>query len=215
MIAMTIKVDLESEDTVVAILPSGSPWPVYPRELGYFNKKIKDYRDQFSLSNVSDLGELDRVIQYETLAHRYATWAGDGKDYWGNDVNDAKMMDINKQLSGEVRLIKAALGIDKVTRDKTTGDDSVASRFAEVARKCKEFGVMRNAQFDKALELVAQLDANLTLHRNSSPEEQKLMQCRKDDIWDWIENSLLPDYRQIDADFRKNSQRQWIETINR
>jgi hypothetical protein len=97
--------------------------------------------------------------------------------------------------------------------DKQRGEDSVAMYLQRLRERAKEFGVTREKQLDKALELFNQLKALMTLHDNCTPDEQKEMGCTTPEVLEWIRNPCITDYDEIDAYFRQHQQRAWIREI--
>lgn len=204
-------VDPHSDEIKQVLLATGTAWGVYPREVAYVNERVKAYRRDFSMDNASDKVSLDQVIQLETLIQRYMTWAAETQDYWGEPVNEKLTSDTVKSLSGELRAVKASLGIDKVTREKNQGTESFLARWNDLLKRAKEFGVMRNEQFDKALETFQELKAKLVLHDHSTDEERKMLGCRMEDIILWIREEAIPLFDAIDEEFRAGGTEKWPE----
>lgn len=192
------------------MLPSGAAYFVFPREVSYFTERVRQYKSQFAFDNVSDLGELDKIISFEVLIYRYSVWAGEQQDYWGESVDEIELARKYKDLSMEVRALKEALGIAKVTREKLQGNESFPVYLQNLHERAKQFGVTRNAMFDKALETFMDLKARLTLQQQCTESEQKDLKCTIPDILEWLRETAIPDFDKIDADFRENQQKFWI-----
>jgi hypothetical protein len=201
------------EDLRIVMLPSGGSFNVYKREVQYFQERSKKYLKDNLFTNSSDLATLDQVLMLELLVWRWTNWVSQQKDYWGEPVPESQYARSIKETSAEGRQLKAALGIDKVTRDKQRGEDSVAMYLQRLRERAKEFGVTREKQLDKALELFNQLKALMTLHDNCTPDEQKEMGCTTPEVLEWIRNPCITDYDEIDAYFRQHQQRAWIREI--
>lgn len=199
------------EDGLPVQLPSGAQFYVLTQdEVDYVQDRVKRYTSDNHFTNVSDLQDVDRLVTMELLSHRWTLWVSRRKDYFDDDIDEKAFRASINDYSSEVRQLKKALGIDKLTRDKQKGDDSVTEYLAQLRIRAKEFGVMRNTQLNKALELFNQLKMLLTLHDNSDEVERREMHCTEDDIFEWMRQVAFPEYDVIDAHFRENSQKYWI-----
>src|SRR4051794_920358 len=146
-----------AEGMVDVVLPSGATFPVYEDEVGYFEERTKRYLDDNHFANVSDLQDLDRVLMAELFVFRWNTWISNQKDYWDEAVDLDQLQRASKEHSVELRQLKKQLGIDKTSRDRTKGEDSVPVFITNLLARAKEFGVMREEQLAKALELFMEL----------------------------------------------------------
>lgn len=210
---MAVGGDEHEEDLRVVMLPSGGSFNVYMREVVYVEERSKKYLKDNHFTNASDLATLDQVLMLELLVWRWANWVSQQTDYWGEPVSEPAYAKAMKETSAELRQLKAALGIDKVTRDKQRGEDSVSAYLQNLRERAKEFGVTREKQLDKALELFNQLKAMLVLHDNCTLDEQKEMGCTDLEVLDWIRTVCVPEYDEIDAHFRANKQRFWVRAM--
>jgi hypothetical protein len=111
--------------------------------------------------------------------------------------------------SKEVRLLKKALGVDKTTRDRVSGDDSVAARWAKVLQRAREFGYTRNAQAVQAIESMHRVASIIAVHRNMDETERREFGFEIDDIVDVIDEEVAK-YREIDEKFRFEVQQYWV-----
>ena len=197
------------EDLIEVTAPSGAPFSVMTdAEKRYFEKVAADYMRDNRFSNTSDLQDLDRILIWETMCWRWGLWLSQEKDYWGNDLDLEVIRKSLNDYSKELRLLKKALGIDKVSRDKDKGEQ-VATYIMNLGQRAKEFGVMRNQQAVKAITLFQELIALITLHDNCTPEERKENHIQEADILNWI-REVREEFEQIDKDFRANSQTYWV-----
>lgn len=115
--------------------------------------------------------------------------------------------------SGEVRQLKKMLGIDKVARDKQKGEGSVSEYIENLRAQAKEFGIMRETQLDKGIELSQQLIALITLSDNCDEHEQRELHVTVPDVVDWIREVYIPEFQAVDEHFREHSQRTWIRAM--
>lgn len=198
------------EDLVPVKLPSGATFWVYRREKGYFDERVKRYQADNSFSNISDLQTLDMIISLELMSWRWAIWVSQQTDYWMDPVDEKELNEQIKKTSTELRQLKSSLGIDKVTRDKARGEDSVAHYISELRQRAKEFGYMRNEQAAKAIELWKELEAKMQLFQNCTPDERREMKADWDHVMEWVIAEAIPQFNDIDDKFRQTSQRYWI-----
>ena len=113
--------------------------------------------------------------------------------------------------SNEIRQTKKMLGIDKKSREGE--GQTVADYIENLRQRAKEFGVMRNDQAAKAIELFQELSAFIMLHDNTDDVERKEQHCNQEDIINWIREIAIPEFNEIDAKFRETSQKYWIQEI--
>ena len=191
-------------------MPSGGLWTVHDEEVDYFTERVDLYLKQNHFPNISDLQDVDRLLQLELFVYRWGTWLSRQKDWWGDTIDEDKLQKAVNSYSTELRQLKKQLGLDKATRDRQKGDDSVAAFIQNLLIRAKEFGVMREQQLAKALELFNQCKALVTLYRNCDDTERREMHVTQDDVIEWLETVAFPEFDQIDAYFRQNQQRMWI-----
>lgn len=203
---------LAAENMVLVQLPSSAPFPVHEEEVAYFQQRVHLYVTEFRFLNISDLQDVDRMTILELMVYRWGQWLTRGKDYFGDPVDLNETQKQFKEYSNELRQLKKLLGIDKLARDKAKGDDSVSAYIASLQRRAKEFGVMREAQLGKALELFQQMSALVTLHKNCDELERREQHITTDDLIEWLRDIAIPEFEQIDAYFRTHSQKMWIRS---
>ena len=214
MIVMTDTVDIDKlnkEDGLNPVmLPSGSKFFVHKGEVQYFNDRVQRYQADNHFTNMSDLQDLDRLIVTELLVWRWGMWVSQKRDYWGDPIDENQWQKAIKDHSAEIRQLKKSLGLDKETRDKQKGEGSFEEYLKNLRMRAKEFGVMRNEQACKAIELFQQLKSLVILHNNCDEQERAEQHIRLEDLLDWIENTAIPEFDEIDEKFRQTSQRYWI-----
>lgn len=198
------------DDLSPVMLPSGGLFQVYDREVGYFNERVKKYLSDNHFTNIADLATLDQVLMGELLVWRWMNWVTQQKDYWGDPVDESGLAKTIKDTSTELRQLKSSLGIDKITRDRQRGEESVAAYITNLRIRAKEFGVMREQQLGKALEIFNDLKAKLTLHDNCTEDERQELGVTTPELLDWLRNKAIPEFDAVDEHFRQNKQKAWI-----
>lgn len=193
-------------------LPSGAFISVpTEEEATHLGNKVAQYREQFNLDNVADLGEVDRCLTLELLSHRYQTWLARRCDYDAKTIDENALQQRCKEMSNELRQIKKTLGIDKVSRERQTGRGSAYQRVTDILDRARRFGLMRNAQSAKATELAMELISMMTARSNCKNDKQKrMLRVTDEDIFEWIETVFTPEFMEIDEAYRREDQRMWI-----
>lgn len=198
-------------DLPTVTTPAGATIPLANNsEVRFYERIATQYQDDNGFQNISDLLELDRLLNYEVMCFRWSNWLLRGHDYEGGPI----MASLNKDIqlySKEVRDIKAGLGIDKKTRDKDRGS-TTAEFWDNLRLRAGQFGVHRNEQVIKAHTLWKELEGKVTLYKNSTDVERTLFHCHESDIFDWLEEKFV-EFDEIDKAFRLE-QKIWIREIN-
>jgi hypothetical protein len=202
-------------DLVYVQLPSGAPFEVMgDEEADHIDHLSKQYTKAFEFSNISDIQELDRVVAMEVQTYRWNRFISRGMDYNNKPVDGVDLQKRIKEYSGEIRQTKKGLGIDAVTREKTRGEGSVPSYIALLREKARLFGIHREHQLDRALELWNQLMSIAAVYANAVDEdERRLIHHTAEDIITWILEVASPEYKEIDAYFRTHSQQYWVQDL--
>lgn len=194
-------------------LPSGANFVVLTQdEKKYLEDRVTRYLADNHFSNVSDFQDIDKLVVFELFLHRWSLWLSYGQDYFGVEVDERVLAGQCNSYAVEIRLLKKSLGVDKPARDKMRGDDSVPNYLSSLRERAREFGVMRNSQFDKVMELFQQLKALIGFYDRSDETERKESGVTQDEIFEWMREVALPEFERIDEDFRKNKQRFWVRS---
>lgn len=205
--------DLIPEDGIEVTTPSGSTFKVLNQaEYDYFTDVSARYLRDNHFTNITDLQDLDRVIQMELMCWRWNQWLSAERDYYGDQIDPEKIQRAINEFAKEIRLTKKAMGIDKNTRDKDKGE-SVADFIDKLRIRAKEFGVMRNEQAAKAISLFMELRSLITFHDNCDEQERKENNVEIHDILEWLRTVAFPEFDEIDAKFRESSQKYWIREL--
>lgn len=200
--------EIESHKGILVNTPSGGNVPVLnEEEARFYNQIAEQYQDDNKFTNISDLLELDRVLNLEVLCYRQGTWALLESDYDGKPVSKDIQKNL-KDLSREVRDIKAGLGIDKKTRDLGKGD-TIAEKWENLKSAARSFGVHRNEQLIKAHTNWKELEARVQGYKMSTDPERTQFELHGEDLLDWLDEKF-EEFDKIDEAFQK-SQEIWIK----
>lgn len=204
--------EIQPDNGIPVELPSGATYFVLTDgEEHYLRDKIERYLSDNHFVNVSDLQDIDRMIVFELLIHRWTLWISRGRDYYEEDVNTKHLSEMVNDYSREVRQLKKALGVDKMSRDRTRGDDSVAALWENLKRRAKEFGYMRNAQAVAAITSFQRIKAMVSFHDNCDETERKENACETNDVLEVLREEIAK-FDRIDEEFRFNIQSLWIRS---
>lgn len=181
-------------------------------EEDWWNSAMTKYMDQYSFENVSDLADLDRLVAAELLSMRYAYWLARGKDYKNEDFVVKSISDLKLKEDTEIRLLKKQMGMDRKGRIESE-QESVADYLKNLLRRGKEFGVHRDMQVAKAIDLFMELKKLVGLNERSDEEETVYLGVSDEEIVQWVREVAIPEFEKIDEAFRKN-QRIWIKEVS-
>lgn len=195
-------------------LPSGTPFPVLNEaEAEHLKRRVAEYLDQFQFNNVSDIAVLDAIVTNELIMFRDATWASRRQDYNGKPIDaatEAKLRQSVKELSAECRQLRKNVGIDKVARDRARGEGSIHQRWQNVCDRAERFGIHRNEQSAKAIELAMQGISLIDYFKNCTPDERDLLHMNEADIIEWFDTVFRPEFLALDEYFREHEQKLWV-----
>lgn len=203
----------DQEGMVRIRLPSGAVFPVHEVEVDYISNITRLYLSENHFVKITDLQDVDRMLMLELMTYRWGNWLSRQKDWWGDTIDPNEIQKSLNAYSTELRQLKKQLGLDKATRDKEKGDDSVSAYIQNLLVRAREFGVMRENQLSKALELFKQLESLVTLYQNSDEIERREMHVTLEDVLDWMTTIAFPEFEAIDAYFREHQQRMWIRKM--
>jgi hypothetical protein len=147
----------------------------------------------------------------ELLVYRWSSWMLSEVDYSGDRIDPQEYKNQIRDYGNEIRQTKKMLGIDKKSREGE--GQTVADYIENLRQRAKEFGVMRNDQAAKAIELFQELSAFITLYDNTDALERNEQHCDQHNIIEWIREVAIPEFNEIDAKFRETSQKYWIQEI--
>lgn len=199
-----------AEDGIAVELPSGATYYVLTdEEARYLQERITQYLEHNHFVNISDMQDIDKMITFELLIHRWTMWLSKGKDYFDEAINVKQYSDMTQDYSREVRQLKKALGVDKSTRDRTRGDDSISALWSNLQRRAREFGYMRNKQYEQVIVSFQRLKALMIFHQRCDEVERKENACEMEDVFEVLKEEIKK-FDEIDEKFRFEQQALWI-----
>lgn len=180
------------------------------QEQRWFNLTKQKYLSENKFTAVTDIQDLDRLLNLELMVFRWSNHLSSGYDYANNLVDDDLLRKQLKEQSDVILKLKMSLGLDKKTRDAVLNDGSFHTWFMDAKRRARTFGIHRENQLRNALTLINELSGHLGAFDRSDEEERKKLQfVSEKDIVDWIRESMLPRYREVDEYFIEHEQKMW------
>lgn len=197
----------DDDSTIFVTTPSKAKWPVLTKEEAkVYNSSKKAYMDELRFDNHIDIKELDRLLAQELLWYRRSYWTSLERDYNGEMIGP----DVEKgivEASKAIMEIKKNLGLDKRTRDGGNAE-SISELWDYLCLRAREFGILRNQQAIKAIDILKTMEAMLTAYDGSTGPERKQFGFEIEDIIEYF-RSELPNFNAIDDAFREG-QALWI-----
>lgn len=195
---------------IAVISPSGGTFYVLTLdEEAYYNDRASRYMTDGRYTFVSDLQVVDQILITELFIWRWGLWISMDEDYFGDPIERDKLQASLNNYLKEVRQLKKSIGMDKTSREAARGDN-ISEYWDDLRRRAKEFGVMREDQLTKALTLFMELDALVTKHENYNERERHEYELTMEDVFKWIKEVAIPEFKEIDNHFRANQQRFWV-----
>lgn len=180
-------------------------------EAEWYEKQRDKYLHDNRFTNVSDFQDLDRLLILEIMVYRWSTWLTQGFDYLASRVDEKVMKDSIKEYSTEIRLLKQALGIDRVNRERDKGE-TLGDYIQTLLLRAKEFGYQRNKEYEKSVTLVWELVNMVQTYDRCDEQERRELDLSHETIMEWIRMHLIADWDVMQESFRKE-QKMWIMDI--
>jgi hypothetical protein len=183
-------------------------------ERDWFNRSRDDYLKQAKFTEHTDLMDLDRLLALELMIYRWTVWIAAGIDYDENATDDRELQRNIKLYSDQITKVKESMTLSKKARDDRAKAGNFADYLTDLKARAKEFGIHRETQLDKALELLNELFAVVSSFERSDNEEREKMGFPDEaSVLAWIIETARPEYEAIDAHFRANQQRYWVREL--
>lgn len=187
-----------------------------PQEAQFYDSARDRYMSDNVFSVASDLRSLDRLLFFETQMFRWQWQLSIGLDYDNQLLEASDETAIRRSIKETAPLItqiQTDLGLTKAGRDKQQ-HESVGAYITQLQQAAKQHGVRREKQLGKALELTKELFSLVGTYRRSNENERKKLGFETvEDILDWIEGYMKPEFDAVDEHFRHHQQRFWVREL--
>lgn len=192
--------------------PGGSTYQLQTQEeADWYDLRHQQYRQHNHFTNESDLQDLDRLLTLELAVHRWSIWLAQGFDYMYTRIEENALKNNIREYSTEIRQVKASMGIDKANRDKNKGE-TFSDYTQNLLLRAKEFGYMRNEQYEKAVTLMWRLRTFTKTYYRCDETERAELDLSPEKILTWVNEEMLAEWDELAAEHRKN-QSMWVKTI--
>lgn len=184
------------------------------KERDWFEATRDRYLNQTEFTQETDKQDLDRLLVMELMIYRWTAHIASGADYEGILVDEKDLQRNIKLYSDQITKLKDSMGLSKKARAAEADKGNVSDYIDGLKAKAKRFGIMREKQLDKALELLKELFALVEVFERCDQEERdKIGFPDEASILEWIRETAKPEFDAIDAHFRENEQRYWIREM--
>lgn len=175
-----------------------------------YNEGLAAYTTNVAYTERSDLEDLERILFMELMVYRWGRWMMAGREYDGTLItNEGELRRWVQDYTDRITKIKESLKLDRKGRENDQSA-SFQQRWERLAQHAKDFGVMREAQLGRALEIMQGLFSVVgAFDRSDEEERNKLGFPNEAAIIQYIRESR-PEFDGIDAHFRQSQQRFWI-----
>ena len=182
-------------------------------EADFHTQQMSRYMAENAFTAVSDLTDLDRLLNYELLVFRSNRWLSSGREYDGSELTLGQQTELRRQMkeiSALISTVKNDLGLTRTAREKEAFE-SVGTYIVSLKERAKQHGVRRESQLTTAIVLVNELKSLVgTFDRSNELERRKLGLESEADIVEWIRVKFIPEFDAVDQHFRDHQQRFWI-----
>lgn len=192
---------------------------LHQSEKDYYEQARTKYLSEYTFTHANDLRMVDRLLMLEVQCQRYQWYTLAGIDYEANILTTKEESEYRraiKEIQAQIQALQKELGVTKAEREAATQVDSVGTYITELLQRAKDFGVMREQQLDRGIELVQELFAMAGAYKRSNENERRKIGLENPEtIIDWIVEVMEPAYGEIDHHFknREDGQRYWIRRV--
>ena len=175
-----------------------------------YNAALTAYTSGVTFTDQSDLEDLERILFMELMCYRWGRWLMSGKEYDGTVVsNEGELRRWINDYATQITKIKESLKLDRKGRE---GDQATTffERWTQLAQHAKDFGVMREEQLGKALEIMQGVYSIIGAFDRSDEEERRILGFPDEAAIVQYLRETKPDFDAVDEHFRQNKQRFWV-----
>ena len=178
---------------------------LHRREKELYELARDKYSEEYEFTLANDFRMLDRLLLLEVEFSRYQWFTSAQMDYEGTDLLAKELSEYRsalKDIGKEIREIQNDLGVTKAQRDKA-GVNDVGEYLQQLRLAAKAHGIKREKELGKAIELCKELFALVgAFQRSNENERRKLGFESSQDVVDWVESYMVPEFNAIDEYFR-------------
>lgn len=185
-------------------------------EQTFYQQARDKYLAENQFTAASDMRALDRLLLMEVQVFRWQWQLAAGVNYeleFLEPRDEAALQKALKETGPMISALQNDLGLTKNQREKDK-HDSVGAYLTQLKISAKAFGVMREKQLGKAIELTKELfNVAGAYKRSNDKERSKLGFESAEDVVDWVLEVMKPQFDEVDEHFRQNDQRFWLRKL--
>jgi hypothetical protein len=185
-------------------------------EQTFYQQARDKYLAENQFTAASDMRALDRLLLLEVQVFRWQWQLAAGVNYeleFLEPREEAALQKALKETGPMISALQNDLGLTKNQREKDK-HDSVGAYLTQLKISAKAFGVMREKQLGKAIELTKELFNVAGAYKRSNDKERaKLGFESAEDVVDWVLEVMKPQFDEVDEHFRQNDQRFWLRKV--
>lgn len=179
-------------------------------EADWYNGTRDRYMEQTRFTETTDLQDLDRMLFLELMTHRWTRWLASGRDYAGRAIPEEDYKKSLREYNEQLIKIKDSMGLSRKARDSAANNGDVATMWATLKTRAKEFGIHKENQVSLALVLMNEWSAHLgAFDRSDTEEREKLGFPDEHSLLEWVRQVMIPRFREIDAAWIQSTQKYW------
>lgn len=179
-------------------------------EADRYQQALASYTTGVTFTERSDLEDLERILFMELMSYRWGRWLMAGQEYDGTLVtNEGELRRWINDYATAITKIKESLKLDKRGRESDAAA-TFAERWNQLAQHARDFGIMREEQLGKALEVMNDTYAILGAFDRSDDEERRVLGFpNAEAVLQHLRESRA-EWEAIDAYFRTHKQKFWV-----
>jgi len=186
------------------------------KEQKYYNEARDRYLAENVFTAASDLRGLERLLLMEVQMFRWQWQLAAGVDYNLDFLTAQQESALQKALKESAPMISQLqndLGLTKAQRDNNS-HESVQGYLANLKTAAKAFGVMREKQLGRAIELTKELFNVAGAYKRANESERKKLGFESaEDVIDWVLEVMKPQFDEVDAYFREHEQKFFLRKL--
>lgn len=192
---------------------------LHERERDFYEAAKDKYLADYKFTHANDYRTLDRLLSLEVQCFRYQWFTLADIDYEANLLLPKEATEYRraiKEIQSQIADCQKDLGVTKAERERASSVDDVGSYVTELLQRAKEFGVNRETQLDKALTLTQELFSMVGSYRRSNEQERRKLGIENaEQILDWVQEYMEPEFNLVDEHFRnrEDGQKYWIRRM--
>lgn len=178
-------------------------------EKEYGAQMFKRYEEEYQFENPADISLLESLVSMQILLFRYSNWLTSGVDYDGNPIEYETVQNMMINCQREIRQLQDTLGISRKSR--LGSDAKPAEIIMEIAKKAKEYGVMKNQVAWKFLLAYYEIRHLIGLYKRCDDVDRKRLGATAEETIEKIDK-ILSEIEQYEEEFRQK-RKLWISLI--